>query len=149
MTTTGAEVVTGKSMDEHVDPNQLEIAAGREREQLEGWIPSLATDEEKRIAFEKAFDYRGDITLTLCDGRSIAGYIFDRRAGKSLDEAAVRIIPVTERTKLTIPYSDIAALTFSGRDTAAGKSFDAWVKKYHEKRAAGERNIAIEPEVLE
>ncbi len=149
MTTTGAEVVTGKSMDTNVDPNQLEVAVGREREQLEGWVPPLATDEEKRIAFEKAFDYRGDVTLTLYDGRIIAGYVFDRRSGMSLDEAAVRIIPATARTKLTIPYRDIAALTFSGRDTAAGKSFDAWVKKYHEKRAAGEKNIAIQPEVLE
>ncbi len=149
MMTTGAEAVTGKHMDDHVDPNQLEVAAGREREQLEGWVPSLATDDEKRAAFEKAFDYRGDVTLTLYDGRVIAGYVFDRRSGMSLDEAAVRIIPATERIKLTIPYRDIAALTFSGRDTAAGKSFDAWVKKYHEKRAAGEKNIAIQPEVLE
>ncbi len=149
MTTTGAETVTGKHMDNHVDPNQLEVAAGREREQLEGWVPSLATDDEKRVAFEKAFDYRGDVTLTLTDGRIIAGYVFDRRSGMSLDEAAVRIIPATERTKLTIPYREIAALTFSGRDTAAGKSFDAWVKKYHEKRAAGEKNIAIQPEALE
>lgn len=149
MQTSGAETVTGKHMDEHVDPDQLEIAAGREREQLEGWVPALATDDEKRIAFEKAFDYRGDVTLTLLDGRTIAGYVFDRREGKSLDDSAVRVIPSTERTKLTIAYSEIAALTFSGRDTAAGKSFDAWVKKYHEKKAAGETNIAIEPEVLE
>jgi len=146
---TGTETIAGKHMDNHVDPAQLEIAAGREREQLEGWVPSLATDNEKRLAFEKAFDYRGDVTLTLHDGRVIAGYVFDRRSGESLDEAAVRIIPATERTKLTIPYREIAALTFSGRDTAAGKSFDAWVKKYHEKRAAGEKNIAIQPEVLE
>jgi len=25
--------------------------------------PTLATEEELRIAFEKAFDYRGDVTL--------------------------------------------------------------------------------------
>ena len=38
-----------------------------------------------------------------------------------------------------IPYSDIAALAFTGRDTAAGKSWEAWVKKYVEKKAAGEK----------
>jgi hypothetical protein len=136
-------------MDENVAPDQLEVAAGREREQLEGWVPELATDEEKRIAFEKAFDYRGDVTLTLKDGRTIAGYIFDRREGRTLADSAVRIIPATERTKLTIAYTDIAAIAFTGRDTAAGKSFEAWVKKYHEKKAAGEKNIAITPESLE
>ena len=132
-----------------VNPDELEVAEGREREQLEGWIPSLASDEEIRAAFEKAFDYRGDVTLTLKDGRTVAGYVFDRRAGRTLAESAVRIIPATERTKLTIPYSDIAALAFTGRDTAAGKTFEAWVRRYWEKKAAGEKDIAIHPESLE
>ena len=131
------------------NPDELEVAEGREREQLEGWIPSLATDEEIHAAFEKAFDYRGDVTLTLKDGRTVAGYVFDRRTGRTLAESAVRIMPATERTKLTIPYSDIAALAFTGRDTAAGKTFEAWVRKYWEKKAAGETDIAIHPESLE
>jgi len=136
-------------MDAHVAPDQLEIAAGREREQLEGWVPELATDDEKRLAFEKAFDYRGDVTLTLKDGRRINGYVFDRRLGATLEDSVVRIIPSNERTKLSVSYAEIAAIAFTGRDTAAGKSFEAWVKKYHEKKAAGEKNIAIEPESLE
>lgn len=138
------------SVDTAADqPDLSEIAAGREREDLQGSVPALATDEEKRIAFEKAFDYRGDVTLTLHDGRVINGYVFDRRTAASLADSVVRIIPATERTKLSIPYSEIAGLTFSGRDTAAGKSFDAWVKKYNEKKAAGETEIAIQPEALD
>jgi hypothetical protein len=141
--------MTASTVNATINPDQQEIAAGREREQLEGWIPSLATSEEIHAAFEKAFDYRGDVTLTLKDGRTINGYVFDRRTGPSLQTSAVRIIPSNERTKLTIPYADIAALAFTGRDTAAGKSFEAWVKKYWEKKAAGEKNIAIQPETLE
>lgn len=133
----------------HINPDELEVAEGARHEQLEGWIPSLATDEEIYQALEKAFDYRGDVTLTLKDGRQINGYVFDRRSGKTLADSAVRIIPATERTKLTIPYAEIAALAFTGRDTAAGKSFEAWVRKYWEKKAAGETNIAIEPEKLD
>ena len=129
--------------------DEIEQIAGRERENLEGWIPTLASDTEIFEALEKAFDYRGDVTLTLKDGRTINGYIFDRRTGLDLQSSAVRIIPSTERTKLTIPYADIAALAFTGRDTAAGKSFEAWVKKYWEKKAAGEKGIAIEPEALD
>src|ERR1700740_3866231 len=89
--------------------DELEHIEGREKENLEGWIPSLATDAEIRAALEKAFDYRGDVTLTLKDGRLINGYVFDPRNGSNLQSSAVRIIPATERTKLTIPYSDIAA----------------------------------------
>jgi hypothetical protein len=58
------------------------------------------------------------------------------------------VIPSEQRTKLSIPYSDIAALAFTGRDNAAGRTFDAWVKKYWEKKAAGEKNIGIEAEKL-
>jgi len=131
-----------------IDPNSVEVMEGREREQLEGWIPSLASDAEIREALEKAFDYRGDVTLTLKDGRVVHGYVFDRRTGVTLQDSAVRVIPSEERMKLTIPYAEIAALAFTGRDNAAGSTFEAWVKKYWEKKSAGEKNIAIEPEKL-
>ena len=133
----------------HEAPDEMEHAAGREREQLEGWVPDLASDEEVREALEKAFDYRGDVTITKKDGTQIQGYLFDRRTGSSLSDSFVRIIPSSAHAKLNVAYSDIAALAFTGRDTAAGKTFEAWVKKYWEKKAAGERNIQIEPEKLD
>jgi hypothetical protein len=132
-----------------LEPDAQEVAAGFEHEQLEGWIPELATEEELRIALEKAFDYRGDIKLTLKDGRVVEGYVFDRRSAGTLTDSAVRVIPAKERTKLSISYGDIAALAFTGRDTAAGKSFEAWMRKYNEKKAAGEKGIGIEPEPLD
>ena len=131
------------------NPDGLEVAPGTSHEKLEGWIPALASDEEIRQALEKAFDYRGDVTITRKDGSRVEGYIFDRRTGVSLSDSFVRVIPVNSREKLSIPYSEIAALKFSDRDPAAGKSFDAWVRKYWEKRAAGEKNIQITPESLE
>ncbi len=133
----------------HLNPDEIEIAAGREREQLEGWIPALATDAEIREALEKAFDYRGDVTITRKNGSAVTGYLFDRRTGFGLADSFVRVIPANDKTRLTIAYADIAALAFTGRDTAAGKTFEAWLKKYTEKKAAGEKNIQIEPEKLD
>jgi hypothetical protein len=133
----------------HEAPDEMEVAAGREREQLEGWVPALASDAEVREALEKAFDYRGDITITRKDGSQVQGYLFDRRTGPTLAASYVRIMPTGESARLSIAYSEIAALAFTGRDTAAGKTFDAWVKKYWEKKAAGEKNIQIEPEKLD
>ena len=131
------------------NPEELEVAPGRERENLEGWIPQFASDEEIRLALEKAFDYRGDITITRKNGEKIEGYIFDRRTGKTLTDSAVRLYPKSGNEKRTISYADIAALAFSGKDTAAGKSWEAWMKKYQEKKAAGEKNIGLHPEALE
>lgn len=129
--------------------DELEHIAGREKENLEGWIPSLASETEIREALEKAFDYRGDVTITRKDGSVVEGYLFDRRSGHSLTDSFVRIIPTKDRTKVNVSYAEIAALAFTGRDTAAGKTFEAWVKKYWEKKAAGEKNIQIEPEKLD
>jgi hypothetical protein len=133
----------------HLTADDLEVVEGRERHKIEGWVPELASEAELREALEKAFDYRGDVTITRKGGNRVEGYIFDRRNGATLADSVVRLIPQNSHEKITIPYSDIAALAFSGRDTAAGKSWEAWVKKYWERKAAGEKGIALEPESLE
>ena len=119
------------------NPDQLEVAPGRQREGLEGWIPELVVEAELREALEKAFDYRGDVTITQKDGAKIEGYIFDRVAGSTLSASFVRVLPKNGNGRMKIPYSEIAALAFTGRDTAAGKSWEAWVKKYWEKKDTG------------
>lgn len=143
-----ATAPTPDQLPKVANPDALETAPGFEHAQLEGWIPELATEAEVRDALEKAFDYRGDITLTLKSGDKLEGYIFDRRTGSNLSDSVVRLFPKDSSEKRSVAYADIAALTFSGRDTAAGKSFEAWVRKYWEKKAAGEKNIGIEAETL-
>ncbi|HWY70102.1 MAG TPA: hypothetical protein VNX88_15645 [Terriglobales bacterium] len=140
---------TSEQQQAPMNPEALEVSPGTAHERLEGWIPQLARENDIRQALEKAFDYRGDITITRKDGSKLEGYVFDRRTSTSLRNSFVRVIPAGAREKVSVPYSDIAALKFSDRDPAAGKSFEAWVKKYWEKRAAGEKNIQITPEVLE
>lgn len=133
----------------HDNPDALEVAPGVERQQLEGWIPQLASDNEIRDALEKAFDYRGDITITRKDGSKIEGYLFDRRTGSTLKDSVVRLYPKSSDEKIAISYADIAALAFTGRDTAAGKSWEAWMKKYAEKKARGEKDLSLYSEPLE
>ena len=133
--------------------DDVEVIAGRERENLEGWIPELATEAEIREALEKAFDYRGDVTVTLKNGTTVEGYLYDRRSEPTLEASLVRIIPTPKAgvpvERVMVSYADIAALQFTGRDTAAGKTFEAWIKKYWEQKAAGKTNIQIEPEKLD
>jgi hypothetical protein len=131
------------------NPDVLEVAPGRARETVEGWIPDLASESDLREALEKAFDYRGDVTLTTKDGKKLEGYIFDRISGPSLAQSFVRMLPKDSTGRLKISYADIAALAFSGRDTAAGKSWEAWVRKYWQKKSSGEQNIALHPDSLE
>ena len=132
-----------------LDPDKLEVAPGTVRESVEGWVPDLANEEELRAALEKAFDYRGDVTITCKDGKKIEGYIFDRVTGASLAASFVRALPRDSNQRVKISYADIAALAFSGRDPAAGKSWEAWVSKYWAKKAAGEGGASLQPDSLE
>ncbi len=135
-------------MDENVNPDALEVAPGFAHEQLQGWVPQLDSEEELRTALEKAFDYRGDVRITRKSGDVINGYLYDRRTGDTLTSSLVRLLPADGSPRVSIPYSDVAALQFSDRDPAAGKSWEAWVKKYEAKKAAGQ-TAAIEAEPLE
>jgi hypothetical protein len=127
----------------------LELAPGAEHEQLEGWVPTLASDEDLRQALDKALDYRGDVTLTLKNGERIEAFIFNCKSGPTLADSWVQYFTPNAPEKRKVCYAEIARLEFSGKDRAAGKHWEDWVKAYNEKKAAGEKNIALHPEALE
>jgi hypothetical protein len=127
----------------------LELAPGARHEELEGWIPELASDEDLKTALEKALDYRGDVTLTLKSGERFEAYIFNRQTGATLADSWVQYFTPKADDKRKVNYAEIARLEFSGKDRAAGKHWEDWVKAYNEKKAAGEKNIALHPDALE
>ena len=129
--------------------DELEVVPGFEHHYLQGQVWEAASEDELREGLEKAFDYRGDVTLHLKDGSTLEGYIFVRRVGPTLADSCIRLFPKNDPKKISVPYSEIAGLAFTGRDTAAGKSWEAWLKKYWEKKLAGESNIEIQPESLD
>lgn len=74
-------------------------------------------------ALEAACGYRGDVTLHLKDGSCIEGYVFDlKRADPA--HCAVRILPKDGRSRMTLAQSTIASISFTGKDAAAGKTWE-------------------------
>src|SRR5271163_1592095 len=120
----------------------LEVAPGFVHENLEGSIPELASEDDLRQALEKAFDYRGDVTLTLKSGERVEAYIFNRVTGATLAESFLQYFTPKAPEKRKLSYAEIARLEFSGKDRAAGKHWEDWVRKYNERKAAGEKGIA-------
>ncbi len=57
-------------------------------------------------------------------------------------------MPSDGSPRLTIAYVDIAEIRFSGRDAAAGRSFESWMRNYVRKKLAGEE-ASIESEPLD
>jgi len=102
----------------------------------------LRVDAGDAAALDSALDlavhYRGDVTLYLRSGEAVCGYVYDRSHSPPAGEARVRIIPA-DGPRRAIPTAAIAAVEFTGRDTATGRSFETWMKKYVEKKLAGER----------
>ncbi len=131
-------------------------AAGTDALSVAGLTADLGGDAAATLdVLEKAFDFRGDVTLTLRNGSTLTGYLFDRRRGRTLADSYVRLMPPPregandgEHEKVRVAYADIARIAFSDRDPAAGKSFETWVKKYVEKKLKGEK-ASIESETLE
>jgi hypothetical protein len=129
----------------HHAPTNTPTHAGGEVT-LQGQTLELRDDAARLDVLEKAFDFRGDCTLTLRDGRTVTGYIFDRRRGPTPDQSFVRLLPPVGAQRLTIPFADVVKVEF-GRDAAHGRSFETWLKKYVEKKRRGER-ASIESEPL-
>jgi hypothetical protein len=127
----------------------LELAPGVKNAKLEGWVPEIANDDDLRAALEKAFDYRGDVTLTLRSGEKVDAFIFNRTTGATLADSHVQYYSPDAPEKRTVSYAEIARLEFTGKDRAAGKQWEDWVRKYNERKAAGEKGIALAPEALD
>ncbi|MDA8377510.1 MAG: hypothetical protein M0Z50_10755 [Planctomycetia bacterium] len=131
------------------DPHADSRNSPGEPNNLEGYNPRLDSLPMVRDVVEKAFSYRGDVTIVRRQGGTVEGYIFDRRAECSdTSQWNLRLIIKDSTERITIPYHDIASINFSGKNPAAGRSFQTWLKKYHEKKAAGESNIRLDPETL-
>ena len=127
----------------------LELAPGAEHEDLEGWVPTLATDADLRDALDKALDYRGDVTLTLKSGERFEAFVFNCKSGPTLADSCVQYYTPSAPEKRKVGYAEIASIEFTGKDRAAGKHWEDWIKKYSEKKAAGETNIGLAPDRLD
>ncbi len=107
---------------------------------LEGRVFRPFTAEELAEVVDLAFDYRGDVTIQLASGEHITGYIFNRSANGS--SSSLELFPAPGG-QMTIPYSDIVSIAFTGEDTAIGKSWETWVnKKESDRRAERDRVTA-------
>ncbi len=114
---------------------------------MQGLRADVSDPDRLEAVIALAVDYRGDVTITRnSTGEVIEGYVFD--SGRRDGSLFLRIMPRDSDERIRIAAADIAKLELTGRDTAAGKSFETWVKKYIQKKMAGEE-ASIHSEPLE
>lgn len=97
---------------------------------LEGWTPAVGRDIALADVVDLAFDYRGDVTVVRADGTEIEGYVCNR--DREAAEPWLQLLD-PDGGAHTLPYREVRTIRFTGRDTAAGKSYEAWLRR----KAAG------------
>lgn len=115
----------------------LSAILGDEAPSLQGLVADAQDEQALLEALEKAFDYRGDVTLTLESGETVTGYVFDRRRGPTLRDSRVRLLVAGKDDPVVVAMDRIARVAFTGRDAAHGKSFETWLRKFVEKKLGG------------
>jgi hypothetical protein len=106
----------------------------------EGWDPGQIEGAALAEVVERAFDYRGDVTLVRSDGGELVGYLFNREA--AVATPFVQLYAADGGAAVTVPYADIRSIRFTGRDTAAGNSYAAWLRSREAAKAAGSARSA-------
>ena len=124
-------------------PADVKSAPSHRAESLQGAVFTVHSDQDRREAIDKAFDYRGDVTLTV-RGELLECFLFNRDAAAV--PPRVELFVKGSETAQIIPYADIEAIAFTGKDTADGKSWVAWVNKKESERKAEAERIRLEAE---
>src|ERR1041384_5485399 len=96
-------------------------------ETLQGWVIDTIDAGRRIEAIDHAFDYRGDVTVVLSDGSERIGYVFNRN--RDVAEPYLQMFESAGGSRLTIPYAAVRGIRFTGKDTAAGNSYAAWLAR--------------------
>ena len=108
----------------------------------EGRVFQPTSFAELAEAVELALDYRGDVTVSLKSGESLRGYLFNRQVNGS--DSYIEMSPSDSSPAHQVHFDQIAAIAFTGEDTATGKSWEIWVAKKESERQAEIARIAAD-----
>lgn len=113
-----------------------------EDQSLHGWTPELGPNLTIGQVIDEAFHYRGNVTVVKKDGSKEIGYLANRDI--SSRKPFVHLFDEAGNGPIRILYADIQNINFTGKDTAAGQSWDAWVKRRDKQRQDTENIEAAE-----
>jgi hypothetical protein len=105
-----------------------------EEPSLEGWAPEPSEALPLARIVDLAFDYRGNTTVVRTDGVELEGYVFNRNA--EVPEPFIQMFDAGGGGLITLQYSEIRTIRFTGKDTAAGNSYAAWLRRKAAERGA-------------
>ena len=102
-------------------------------------VASQGAAKDVEDLVERAFHYRGDVTIRTIDDDSLTGYLFNRDARAS--EPFAQLFETQTGREIRIPYRNITQVLFTGRDVAAAsvKHFEAYQDRQDGPAQTGSR----------
>jgi hypothetical protein len=110
------------------EPSRKQLALAPARPAAAEGPARGAAREASPETLREAFEYRGHVTLELAGGGSAEGYVANLR------EKDLELWTKGGEEVRRVPRADVRRVVFSGRDTAAGAGYEAWLRK---RAAAG------------
>ncbi|OGQ23555.1 MAG: hypothetical protein A3C46_02370 [Deltaproteobacteria bacterium RIFCSPHIGHO2_02_FULL_44_16] len=91
------------------------------------------TELEQQI--EKAFDYRGNVTITFKNGNAIEGFLYNREFSnpKTREQNFIEVFLAPKGEPAKFKITDLESVILTGEDHAAGKSYEDWIAKQKKK----------------
>ncbi len=111
---------------------------------LEGWVPEIGDYLTLNEVVDFAFDYRGNVTIVKTDGTEVVGFVFNRTQLGS--DPFIQFFDERGDGPFTLRFSEIANIKFTGKDTAAGGSWKAWLERKEKAKAAGVSRGGADPD---
>lgn len=75
--------------------------------------------KEVAAQIDEAFDFRGHITVTFVDGKTLEGYLFNRELTPFKGEAYIEVIPKDKEERLRFPAASVKSVALTGKDFAS------------------------------
>src|SRR5262249_10882998 len=100
---------------------------------LEGWAPEPGPELPLAHIVDLAFDYRGNTTVLKRDGSELYGYVFNRHT--DAPTPYLEMFDAEGGGPHRIAYAEVRTIHFTGKDTAAGKSYAAWLARKQAEKA--------------
>jgi hypothetical protein len=106
-----------------------------DEQRLEGWTPPTGPGEMplERV-IDLAFDYRGNVTIVKNDGSETVGYVCNRN--RDAAQPFLQYFDEQGDGPFTLRYAEVRTIKFTGKDMAAGQSYEAWQRRKEQEEAA-------------
>ncbi len=78
----------------------------------------MALSKDVAAQIDAAFDFRGHVTVTLDDGRTVEGYLFNRELTPLQGEAYIEVMLKDSDERRRFPAASVRAVAMTGKDFA-------------------------------